>query len=726
MRRAALALMWAGAILAAACPALGQRAEVGGDPAAFESASEMLRLSERYKNVCSELRANKISDRSPLKDVSADHRFVAAIIRFCASGDFLLEQRTEHSWCDPDPLEKKHLEFIAALSIMRSEPARRIVLECVKVAERERLQFRMLQATVLVLRRVTASEVYIYFSKLANGVRLQDSDIQEGFRINGVAETGPIIIATTTIGSVARRGNNALQVRNSALDLFEARNSTFDGNVVFDNVTVKADIQFIAASILGNLDLEGERIGGRLVIQEGSAILGSARLQRLSADGLSILASTVVNLALDYAQFGRLIEISASTFLGAATLTHIRVEGALIAHKESYFARLLSLDNANVNSRILMDSVFFGAAFSAERAQVNLFELRNVDAGANIILTGIVARTVTVVGTEVRGSLFLGNARLHVLNVFGRKIGLLDCSDCIIEQYAFLAAEYEQGVRLAGARILGSLIFSFRDRDNGFYRAAWNHNAVLDLTGARAQTVEADDVDLQLKDPPPDCKDQLVRANLSGFTFDQFIGGRHTNQPNTSRGKVVDRNVADLRNWIRGRPSCWSIAQLMPEKANYQQRFDPQPFETFATALERSGRGRDAVELRIAKREEEITASNPPRYERFYLEVGRWLVGYGYKNELALLWMVALAIFGTAVFLWSQPPALLRRKHWLDKFFYSLFFSIDRLVPQLIVHGEMSEFEGMGRMATHYFYAHRVIGAIILIYAVAGLTGVLK
>lgn len=732
MRRAALALMWAGAIFAAACPAFGQRIELGGDPAALESASEMLRLSERYKNVCSELRDNKISSSSPLKEFSADDRFVLAISRFCAQGDFLLEQPKSQSRCEPFLLETKHLDFILALGIMRAEPARRIVIECVRVAEDQRLQFRMLEAQVLALRNLKAGEVYIYFSKLLNGARVDDSEISAGLRLNGVTASGPIIIRRSRIGPSTRgQGKGiALRVRSSTLDRVEAIAMTLDGGLSLENIFVKEDVHISSSTIGGHFDAQGEKFGGRLVIFD-SKVTGVVRLERLSADGILLQKVGLTELSLAYARIAKTIELDDTTFTGSVSLEHARVDGAVLV-RNSKFTKPLSLNHAVVSGQVLIDTVSFDDYLWASQTQSHQFDIRNVTVTPSAVLTGIVTRNLVVRNTTVRDWFYVANARLNTLDILSSKFGRLDCSDCIIEQYAIVAAEYSEGIRLSGARILGSLMFSAQypgDKDSGdkVYRSAWKPGSILDLTGVRAQTIQADDVDLRLNSEPLECKDQLVQAKLSGFTFDQFIGGRHMNlQSTTSLGNVLDRNVAEIRNWIRGRPSCWSIDQLMPEKANYQQRFDPQPFETFATALERSGRGRDAVELRIAKREEEIAATNPPAYERFYLEVGRWLVGYGYKNELALVWLVALAMFGTAVFLWSQPPALLKRKHWLDKFFYSLFFSIDRLVPQLIVHGEMSEFEGMGRVATYYFYAHRVIGAIILIYAIAGLTGALK
>lgn len=568
-------------------------------------------------------------------------------------------------------------------------------------------------------------------------------------------------------------------------------NTKIEGDFFTSLANVTKDYLIHRTSIGGKL--EGNRMNvGSLLDFRGATVTGDITARFISAGSLSIIekSSFKGDTRIDYSRISSQIWIEDSEFDKQLIMSNANVDG-LIQSKNSRFkgttwfnytkARTymsfekcqfgdnLYIDYPRIDGNFTFDgttvdkSLYFrygevrrvlltnqskfgiGKDVKPEdtgifiaRLRGNVLEVRTVEA-PRLSMSGTGVGEVYIYGSKITHELFAGNSRMNVFDIqysgsgdkrVGSEIDLFDCSDCVIDQYLLAGAKFIRGVRLLGARI-NTLTFSEETT-----HASWEPKAVLDLTGLQAQVIQANDSDLRINTQSASCPNQLVQVRLAGLKFDSLVRGRILNMGESSaeiRG-LFDRPVNGLKEWMLSNPSCWSgkLGEDFNHPESSNARFDPQPFEVFAAALDRSGRPEAATDLRILKRDAEIDVSNYSKLRRFALWIGRWVVSYGYENERALFWFALLWFIGWAVYLYAfRPrPSLKTGKvpPWYspDNLGYAAFYSLDRAVPQLTLDKGMDRYSLIHPGARYYFYAHRVLGACILIYAVAGLTGVLK
>jgi len=166
---------------------------------------------------------------------------------------------------------------------------------------------------------------------------------------------------------------------------------------------------------------------------------------------------------------------------------------------------------------------------------------------------------------------------------------------------------------------------------------------------------------------------------------------------------------------------CW----LRRDRAGYL----PQPYEQLASTYRRQGHDGAARRVLIAKQQRR-RASHPSRWRRWpaivWSGVLRVTIGYGYQPWL-VLWLIA------ALFLLGWWWFDLDHRHHLiaaatDKPPYPSFnafrYTADLLLPVANL-GERANFVARGAAAWHSF-AFTLIGWLLAIVLVAGLTGIFK
>lgn len=572
---------------------------------------------------------------------------------------------------------------------------------------------------------------------------IRESKLNGDFFGYGVNVAKDFVITNTTIDGKLETN------RASVGTLFEFRGTTVTGDTQMRFMQV-ATISFAAKTAFkGGVQLDYAKVGPQFLINDVD-FEKDTTFSHANVEGLMLLTNVraKANITVTYARMLSYLEINNSQIGGLLNADNLRTGGNL------WFNRIEVTGTANirfaeVGGRVYMNLSKFESGLYMNRLRAGILELRNSETPKDAQFTGMVAREVLIFGFRAKGELFLGNSRLNVLaisyatvsekvnekeNVDKRiesEFGLLDCSDCVIDQYALLGGKMTRGVRLAGTRVNSSLNFS-----EGSTRASWEKDAVLDLTGVQVQVIQADDSDLRVVGGDDKCPNQLVEARLSGVKFDSLVGGRLMDMKisGPARAGLFDRPVTALKEWMLSKPSCWSgkLGEEFQHPAASHVRFDPQPFEVFAAALDRSGRPEAATELRILKRDEEVQVYDYSLLRRAALVIGKWVVSYGYENENALFWFALLWLLGIGVYLYAFQPkpatktGTPQRWYALDNLGYAAFYSLDRAVPQLTLDKSMDRYSLVHPGARYYFYLHRVLGACILIYAVAGLTGVLK
>lgn len=129
--------------------------------------------------------------------------------------------------------------------------------------------------------------------------------------------------------------------------------------------------------------------------------------------------------------------------------------------------------------------------------------------------------------------------------------------------------------------------------------------------------------------------------SLDGFEYDRFTDGSHDNHCDLSRGTRI--------SWLQKQPDC-----------DLKESFKPQPWTHCANVLKRMGHVRDA-RLILNKRERSLLRSRK-------LNIFEWgsaailgaTSGHGYRNHLALLWMLGFWAVGWLLFAVANDAGLMR------------------------------------------------------------------
>lgn len=105
------------------------------------------------------------------------------------------------------------------------------------------------------------------------------------------------------------------------------------------------------------------------------------------------------------------------------------------------------------------------------------------------------------------------------------------------------------------------------------------------------------------------------------------------------------------------------------------------PFDQLASVLARDGRALEAREVLIAKHENQRRRGLGSRNERWRSGVFRWLLGYGYKPALALVWWGALAGVAMLLALIANDAGAIQPSEVQPPAFNVPLYAFDRTVP---------------------------------------------
>lgn len=196
------------------------------------------------------------------------------------------------------------------------------------------------------------------------------------------------------------------------------------------------------------------------------------------------------------------------------------------------------------------------------------------------------------------------------------------------------------------------------------------------------------------------------------------------------------------------------------KKSNYRA----EEFDQLAAALERSGRGDKARDIKIAKNRAYADASNSALTRAIYTIAG-FVNGYGYNNQFALMLYFACVLVGMFLFwLWlnahpialtarmaRSPDALWGKRKLLSRIgllrrkrlppeesrslgvyrrngglIYAFFFSLDRSLPPLNLDSAFATHEGMWRPLAYWFFFQRAFCFLVISLVLAGSLGMFQ
>ena len=271
-------------------------------------------------------------------------------------------------------------------------------------------------------------------------------------------------------------------------------------------------------------------------------------------------------------------------------------------------------------------------------------------------------RPIELVSVRVAGSIEVGDATLSGLNLYGATIG----------------KDLSFGVLGEGS----AKWHNFVD-DNGVTQSPmvwlWNASAgaLVDFAGSWPNNIV-----LLLRD----------------FTYERL----------TPVDKLASRSFSELRD------AAWYINWLSRDPL-----FSFQPYRQLAAVLETYGEASKAQKILIAGRDRKLTTlewSSPEKWSSWAL---RLIIGYGYgARELwALFWALPFLWVGCVVAQNKEIGASDASGERLG-----FWYSFDMLLPGIWLNEKHSGIL-LNRQARYYFYVHRLVGFVLLSFAVAGLAG---
>lgn len=238
----------------------------------------------------------------------------------------------------------------------------------------------------------------------------------------------------------------------------------------------------------------------------------------------------------------------------------------------------------------------------------------------------------------------------------------------------------------------------------------------LDLGRAEAGHLAYDANSWPVKDKPEGDEPERDRLVLDGFVY----------------GHIVDDAPGD--------------AQVGYDWLHWQREgpFRPQPYEQLAAVLRRTGHDEDARKILIQKNKDRAKFDKLTPFAGFGHSILGATIDYGYRPQKALLWILAMVLFGWIIFYIGFEAGAMRSpvEEGYTGTPNSLVYSIDTFVPLLdLRQGNYwlpdSEFTGELKMKDFglpvsgyalriYLWFHIVLGWILTTLFVAGMTGLVR
>ncbi len=444
------------------------------------------------------------------------------------------------------------------------------------------------------------------------------------------------------------------------------------GSVLLTDSRIDGELNLINATVRGDLNLERSAVGDGVNLK--GARIDGALLLRITAERISLPGVVVgTDLALDSAEVGGTVtatsaELGGSLILdGAFFSDHVDLTGITVGRNvqtdaETRFHGELTIDHATIGARLGL-----AGEFRAEVGLANTFVNGDVSLSHGLFYEPIYLTRVRTGGSVLaRAARFDGEVRL---------------GNAEISQNADLrGARFSGLVDMSGARVRGDLRLGIMDDAiTGWEGAGW-----LSLRGATVGGID---------DHPGAWPATL---ELSGFRYERGVG-----RTGSADGGFVSRGSEWLTGWLER-----------------HQPFARQPYEQLERVVRGAGLGRDADDIAIARKER--ARESHPWLQQAMGIMHREAVGYGYRPERALWYVLGFAVVGYLV---ARFLPEWRKQNHVER---SLLFSIDRLLPVISfseTHAR-AEIAQMPTAASVYFAVHTVAGYVLGLFLLAALSGI--
>jgi len=409
-------------------------------------------------------------------------------------------------------------------------------------------------------------------------------------------------------------------------------------------------------------NLSGAVIAHRLTLRncwaERRVDLAGARAARLSLDGSTFVATPgdekEVALQASIMEVGRSITAEGAIFMGEGSFTGTRVggeftlkdaeasrpNGVALCLREVNVARSLHAKRLKVRGRLWLQGAQIGGELNLEGAEIVHRWTRFSTIDALGLRTG---RWVNLDDTRICGPVRLAAAdiggKISVRKAvwIGRPTGKADPRSFIAQKLVVARdIEFSEGTQLdgpvvlSGAKIGGSLRFE-----------------TVNLTGDRAL----------------DAAGATVGGNIV-WAPNTITPGATIDLRDLTAGRLADRAGAwggpDQRNLVLSGFSYHSLgappagpSATTDERIRWlrqQTDFDMQPYRVLADALRREGKADDARRVLLTGERDRLQRAELGVASRTWGRVLSVLTGFGYQLSRAVIFLVALFVFGLIYF----------------------------------------------------------------------------
>ena len=589
--------------------------------------------------------------------------------------------------------------------------------------------------------------LYMRNSKGSEDVVLRGAEIDRQLAMKGSTFKGELDMNGISVGGSLFMHDGAqfntvdLRGANIGRQLAMA-DSTFKGELDMNGISVGGSLFMHDGAQFNTVDLIGAKIGRQLTMN-GSAFKGELIMNGISVgDSLHMQDGTQFNTVdLSFAIIDRQLAMADSTFKGKLNMNAISVGGSLYMRDGAQFNTVV-LRGAKIQVQLAMN----GSTFKDE------LDMNGISVGGSLHMRdGAQFNTVDLIGAKIGGQLTMNDSSFDdQLMMNGISVGrsLLMRNATYSNNVDLRRAKIGVRLELIGSIFDGeldmdstligsSLIISnteFKNMTNLTFLSVGSNLEIqggvlrrLDLTGTRIErTLKLSGTGKSnLKWKNIECEDNTSQSpkmtlrnakvdvledtdnfwpnhfELEGFTYNHLARSGLYGQKTS-----LQRDSDSFKRWLEA-----------------DKTYSPQPYTQLARVLRTAGLEDMAEEIQYASRDRMLSESSLSLFKFLFLWALKLFIGFGIgeKNFFALLWMAGLVALGTLILINSKerdrPSTLLDSR--VDCFIYSL----DMIIPLIHLREQHYESVDLVTRAKYYFYIHKIMGYILVLFVIAGLSG---
>ena len=505
----------------------------------------------------------------------------------------------------------------------------------------------------------------------------------EGIRIDGAWIKDQIDLSNARLVHAFWLDNSRVENKSICRFLTTSEYLSFEKTLFLHGLDLSAahidrHVNMYGVKVQSELDLNGLSVGGSLFISQ------SAELHDANLRGANILGSLIMNgakihgkLDMNGISVGCNIQLRDGADLQEVDFTGSRVSGQLdmtgvMVHRK------LSMNGISIGEHLFLDGP------EAKFNDVDM-SMSRIDGTINIV-------DARFSGELYMESVVIGQHLIVAQSTFQKKISLMFAA---IGGNMTIYGTTLQVLDLTAACIKGDIALG-TIREN---KLNWREDSLLILryadVGSFQDAGSENDV----------WPSELI---LDGFTYKR-LGGFSTKFPfgNMAYSALSQRNVDWFVHWL--------------EK---DKTFSVQPYQQLAAVLQSTGNsGKAATVLYAAKQRERgeafIAVNNDKWLGMCMLD---WTIGYGfgYRYFRSLWWVAIFTLIGAYVL--STVGGNAAKLTYPE----SMAYSFNLLLPIVKLNEAYKITKDFVGWQLYYFYVHQIIGYLLGLFIIAGLSGITK